>query len=165
VFPATPITQIPTNDPRDLHSNYSLAKFDLSISDWKAYKSILLRKTPTEKPELLALPDPDASSSAAKPLTVTFHPAVGTDEADFTGDGLATVKNVTFSGKALTKALSGDKKTLIVRGLIAAGATQSPSPKELSFEFDDGHKATVLVDIVNLRVETNQMSADKMTPK
>ena len=74
---------------------------------------------------------------------------------DFTGDDLDTIKSVTYNGKALTFSLSEDKKTLIVRGLSGAGITQAPTPKTFSFEYKDGQKTTVTIDVVNYRVEEN----------
>jgi len=78
---------------------------------------------------------------------------VGADEADFTGDDLESISAVKYGAKVLTKSLSEDKKTLIVQGLRAAGVTAAPTPKDITFEYQDGHKATVSIDVVNFRVE------------
>ena len=131
------------------------------MKDWKAYKSIVIQKTTGEQVESISLPDPDPQGTAAssQAITLKFHPSVGSDEADFTGGDLESIKGVIFNGKALTIALSADKKTLIVRGLLAAGVTQTPTPKDLSFETKTGQKSTVTVDVVNYRVETDPAQA------
>lgn len=158
VFPPTSLTSLPPDPPSLPEAQYSLAKFTLAVKDWKAYKNILLQKRAGEQVEPLPLPaDPDQkSSSSPEALAIKFHPSLGTDEVDLTGENLDTIKSVAYSDKALTFSLSADKKTLIVRGLLAAGVTATPSPKDLNFTFKDGHKATVTVDVVNYRVETNQ---------
>jgi hypothetical protein len=78
---------------------------------------------------------------------------VAADEANFTGDDLESISAVTYGTKGLTKSLSQDNKTLIVRGLAAAGVTAAPTPKDITFEYQDGHKTTVSLDVVNFRVE------------
>jgi hypothetical protein len=78
---------------------------------------------------------------------------VAADEADFTGDDLESISAVKYGTRALTVSLSDDKKTLIVRGLVAAGVSAAPTPKDITFEYQDGHKATVSLDVVNFRVE------------
>lgn len=158
VFPPTPLTSLPTDTPSLPESQNSLAKFTLAVKDWKAYKNILIEKRAGEQVEPVPLPaDPDqASSSSAAALAIKFHPSLGTDEVDLSGENLDSIQSVTYSSKALTFSLSSDKKTFIVRGLLAAGVTATPSPKDLNFAFKDGHKATVTVDVVNYRVETNQ---------
>jgi hypothetical protein len=156
VLPQTQLTQFPTSDPKDPNSNYSLGKFSLSLKDWKAYKSILVQKSKGEKVEQISLPDPDAKPTvSSQPLTIKFHPPVGSDEADFAGDDLESIKTVAYKGKGLSSSLSTDKKVLIVRGLLAAGVTQTANPKDLDIESKNGQKSTVTVDVVNFRIEDN----------
>jgi len=157
--PGTQLTPLPVGAPTIPDSQYSLARFTLAVKDWKSYKSILVQKRTGEQVEPISLPDPDPQGTAApQTITVKFHPSLGTDEADFTGGDPESIKSVTFNGKALAVALSADKKTLIVRGLLAAGVTQTPTPKDLSFETKTGQKSTVTVDVVNYRVETDPAS-------
>jgi hypothetical protein len=164
VAPPTPLIRFPASDPYDPYPQYSIGQFQLSIKDWKAYKSILLTKAPGEKVEQVPLPNPDdktaSSSSAPSPK---FRVVVAADEADFTGDDLESISAVKYGTKALTVSLSDDKKTLIVRGLVAAGVSAVPTPKDLTFEYQDGHKATVSLDVVNYRVEPTS-SAPAPTP-
>ena len=166
VAPTATLLSFPTNDPNDPDSNYSLAKFTLTLKDWQSYKSILVRKLPGEKVEAIALPDPTAKDGSMSPsLTPKFAPSVGSDEADFTGDGLDPPPTITYNGKSLTATLTKDKKTLIVRGLLAAGVTQTPTPKDLQVEYKGGKKSTVTVNVVNYRIESNQPTAPPSSTK
>jgi|HubBroStandDraft_2_1064218.scaffolds.fasta_scaffold12902_3 hypothetical protein len=163
--PATPLIRFPATDPNDPYSYHSIGKFQLSIKDWKAYKSILLSKSPGEKVEPVPLPNPDdKAGSSSSPLSPKFRVVVAADEADFTGDDLESISAVSYGTKGLTKSLSPDNKTLIVRGLAAAGVTAAPTPKDITFEYQDGHKITVSLDVVNFRVEpTSSASAPPAT--
>ena len=156
------LKQYPMNNV-DPYSNRSIASFQLPIKTWKNYKSILVSKSTNERVESIDLPNPDDKAAAAAGATLTpkFRVIVGGDEADFTGADLDKIKTVKFGAKELTPAptLSDDKKALVVKGLNAAGVTLTPFPKELTFLFQDGHKATATIDVVNYRVEPVQDGA------
>lgn len=154
VSPPTQFVRFPASDSNDPYPYYSIAQFQLSIKDWKAYKSILLAKAPGERVEQVPLPNPDdKAAGSSSTLTPKFRVIVSADEADFTGDDLESISAVKYGTKVLIKSLSEDKKTLIVQGLRAAGVTAAPTPKDITFEYQDGHKATVSLDVVNYRVE------------
>jgi hypothetical protein len=154
VSPPTPLVRFPASDSNDPYPYYSIAQFQLSIKDWKAYKSILLAKSPGERVEQIPLPSPDdKTASSSSTLAPKFRVVVGADEADFSGDDLESISAVKYGANTLAKSFSDDKKTLIVKGLRAAGVTTAPTPKDITFEYQDGHKTTVSLDVVNLRVE------------
>ena len=67
--------------------------------------------------------------------------------------GCKSISAVKYGTRALTVSLSDDKKTPIVRGLVATGVSAAPTPKDITFEYQDEHKATVSLDVVNFRVE------------
>jgi hypothetical protein len=136
----------------------SLRFFSLNVSDWKAYKSIVLEKSDGERPELITLPsaadeEKKASAPAGPALIAKYRVTVGGDEAAFTGDFVDSVKSASYNSKPLTLKLA-DKKTLIVTGLKAAGVTSEPITRSLDFTFADGKKASATLDVVNSKVET-----------
>jgi cold shock CspA family protein len=71
-----------------------------------------------------------------------------------TGAGLEKLKAVKFGKKAMGFSLADDKKSVVLSGLVAAGVTATPSGQEVDFEFESGDKSTVVLDLVNSRIET-----------
>jgi hypothetical protein len=133
--------------------------FQLKQDDWKAYKGIVIDKGDGGRPELLTLPAPpdDKSSTPTPVLTPKYRVTVGMDDAAFIGTNVdkLKIKSVTFNKKPLNlPTLSSDKKSLILTGLYAAGVTTEPVTRDLVFEFQNGEKATVTLEVVNNKVET-----------
>jgi hypothetical protein len=111
----------------------------------KTAKEIVLRKKPDERPIKLSLPVPAADTKPA--LTAKDSLVVENDEVTVFGDNLDKLKAVRFGETELRFRLSKDKKSVTVVGLRAARVTASPQEQELEFEFEDGKKATLKVNV------------------
>lgn len=132
----------------------TLRLLDLTADQLKTSKAIVLEKD-GERPVIVSIPAPDAKESAAKPtLVLKNRVTVGMDQATVTGDGLEKLKAVRFGKKVIKFSLADDKKSVVLSGLVAAGVTATPTGQEVDFEFESGDKASVVIDVVNSRIET-----------
>lgn len=117
----------------------------LIVTD-KSVKQVVLRKGLYERPTILTLPAPPTPD--AKPaLTAKGSLVVGADEVTVQGDNLDKLKKVRFNDAELRFSLSKDKKSVTLTGLAATRVTAAPQEQELEFEFEDGKKTTVKVNV------------------
>ncbi|MCA1627966.1 MAG: hypothetical protein LC742_08370 [Acidobacteria bacterium] len=129
------------NNPHHIRESDTLRVFKVD----KNAKQIVLRKKPDERPIILTLPVPAADTKPA--LTAKDSLVVENDEVTVLGDNLDKLKTVRFGETELRFRLSKDKKSVTVVGLRAARVTAAPQEQELEFEFEDGKKATVKVNV------------------
>lgn len=112
----------------------------------KSIKQIVLRKGRYERPTIVTLPAPPAAD--VKPaLTVKGSLVVGADETTVQGDNLDKLRKVRFGDADVRFSLAKDKKSVTLSGLASARVTTAPQEQELEFEFEDGKKATVKVNV------------------
>ena len=129
-------------NPHHIPESDTLRTF--KVTDKNA-KQLVLRKKTDERPIILSLPVPAADPKPA--LTVKGSLVVGMDEATVLGDNLDKLKAVRFRDTELRFSLSKDKKSVTVGGLVAARTTAVPQEQELEFEFEDGKKISVKVNV------------------
>ena len=128
----------------------TIRRFFLTKEQVGSLKQIVLQKADTERPVFVSLPDP-----AAKPvLTVGGRVTVGTDELVVTGDVFDQLKSVKFNRKVINKLPGESSKSVRLIGLVGSGVTSSAGKPELQFEFEDGRKNTLKLDVVNSKIET-----------
>lgn len=118
----------------------------IAVTD-KSAKQIILRKGLNERPIILALPAPAAAGDTKPALTAKGSLVAGMDEATVSGDNLDKLKKVRFGDAEIRFSLSKDKKSVTLSGLSAARVTAAPQEQELEFEFEDGKKASVKVNV------------------
>jgi hypothetical protein len=112
-------------------------------------KQIVLKKSGSDRYLFVALPTPEGPPKIV--LTGGGRVVVGTDEI-VNRDTFDDLKSVTFNKKKLANAPNG--KSVKVSGLAAAGVTTIAGEPELLFEFEDGKKNTLKLDVVNSKIET-----------
>jgi hypothetical protein len=132
------------NDPA------TIGVFSLTKAQWGATKQIVLQKSANERPVFVAIPTLEPPPKIT--LTAGGRVVVGTDELVVTGDTFDNLKSVLFNKTAISKVIGG--KSVKLTGLVAARVTSIAGEPELQFEFDDGKKNTLKLDVVNSKIET-----------
>jgi hypothetical protein len=98
----------------------------------------------------VSIPD----TSAPKPvLTVGGRVTTGIDELVVTGDVFDNLKSVKFGKKTITFAPGESNNSVKVLGLVSNDVTRNPGKRELVFQFEDGRKNTLKLDVVNGTIE------------
>ena len=134
---------LPGGDPSTLRI------FFLNKDQVSNVKEIVLQKTGMERPVFVRLPD-----AAPKPvLTVDGRVTTGTDELVVTGDIFDNLKSVKFGKKTINRVPGESNKSVRLTGLVGSDVTKNPGKPELQFEWEDGRKNTLKLDVVNGKVE------------
>ena len=132
------------NDPA------TIGVFSLTKAQWGATKQIVLLKSANERPVFVAIPTLEPPPKIT--LTAGGRVVVGTDELIVTGDTFDNLKSVLFNKTAINRVIDG--KSVKLTGLVAARVTSIAGEPELQFEFDDGKKNTLKLDVVSSKIET-----------
>ena len=118
----------------------------------KSNKQILVQRG-SDMPFLISIPDLDVKKPDA-PKT-RERVTVDADEVVIEGDGLNDLVKVTYKKFEITsKEIAADGKSVRLTGLRAIGVTNTAASQPIVLEFKSGAKATVMVDVVNTKVET-----------
>jgi len=128
----------------------TLGIFKLTKAQRNNLKQIVLKKSGNDRYVFVTLPTPEGPPKIT--LTAGGRVVVGTDEIIVTGDTFDDLKSVTFNKKQLVKVPNG--KSVKIGGLVSAGVTTLAGEPELVFEFEDGKKNTLKLDVVSSKIET-----------
>ncbi|HEX6716886.1 MAG TPA: hypothetical protein VF088_07235, partial [Pyrinomonadaceae bacterium] len=128
----------------------TLGIFRLTKAQRNNLKQIVLKKSGNDRYVFVTLPTPEGPPKIT--LTAGGRVVVGTDEIIVTGDTFDDLKSVTFNKKQLVKVPNG--KSVKIGGLVSAGVTTLAGEPELVFEFEDGNKNTLKLDVVSSKIET-----------
>lgn len=133
------------------NTNQTLRIFDVPDAQVKDIKQIVLQKVAGERPVFVAMPAVEAD----KKPTVTFkgRVTVGTNDLPIQGDSWEKLLKVTYNGVEIPKRISADKKTLTLLDLTRLGVTSTAKEIEIEFEFAEGVKSTLKIEIISGRIE------------
>jgi hypothetical protein len=143
---ASPFHSVGTGEADD-------SQIELPIATAKSLKEIILQRD-NERPFIVAVPAPTATDQAKQPLKFQESVTVGADEAVVIGDGLSSISKAQFQKKDLVVVKSGEGKSIIVKGLAAAGATASARTVDIDLLPATGKATTIKLVVVNSKVET-----------
>lgn len=129
-----------------------IGTFTLSKAKWADTKQIVLQKGAAEHPVFVAMPSADPPPKIV--LTVGGRVVAGTDQLVVTGDTFNDLTSVTFNKAPINKVVSGNGKSVKIVGLVSKGVTSIAGEPELLFEYKDGKKITLKLDVVSSKVET-----------
>jgi hypothetical protein len=146
-FPTgTRLSPLGGNDPT------TIGTFTIAKAQWASLKQIVLQKAANERPIFVTMPTPEPPPKIT--LTAGGRVVVGTDELIVTGDTFDNLKSVLYNKTPINRVVDGKSVKLI--GLVAARVTSIAGEPELQFEFDDGKKNTLKLDVVSSKIETVQ---------
>jgi hypothetical protein len=140
----------------------TLRTFKLTKEQWGGLKQIALQHSDYDRPVFVDLPQPEGPPKIT--LTAGGRVVVGTEEVTVTGytfDKLKSVVCSSCSGKPKIDSVP-DGKSVKLRGLVAARVTSIAGEPEIQFEFEDGKKLTLKLDVVTSKVE--EVTRDKPQP-
>ena len=127
----------------------------LDAGQLKTNKQLLVQR-PNERPFLISIPALEAAKKPDPPKA-NERITVNSDEAVIEGDGLNDVTKVFFRKTQFNPAnvdISDDGKSLRLSGLRDLHVTSWASSQPIVLEFKSGAKVTVMLEIVNSKVET-----------
>jgi hypothetical protein len=141
----------------------TLRTFTLTKEQWGGLKQIVLRHSANDRPVFVDIPQPEGPPKIT--LTAGGRVVVGTEEVTVTGytfdEKLKSVVCSTCSGKPKIDYLP-EGKSVKLRGLVGARVTSIAGEPEIQFEFEDGKKLTLKLDVVTSKVE--EVTRDKPQP-
>lgn len=156
--PAGPkLYAVATIDPTTLRT------FTLTKEQWGGLKQIVLRHGEKDRPVFVDLPQPEGPPKIT--LTAGGRVVAGTEEITVTGytfdEKLKSVVCTSCSGKPKIDFVP-EGKSVKLRGLVASRVTGIAGEPEIQFEFEDGKKLTLKLDVVTSKVE--EVTRDKPQP-